>query len=147
MAADQAGPYSLHSLRRLLVLAILAVAARRRRAARRARAASRPYDRVALGAAVRSRTGVTHTAASQADPRILARGRDLRSRTGPLVLPLSGHRFSRCHLCPRLVERGRSSNRPTRWSARKCPALASGTNPSGQTVDGTSAVAADSFRT
>ena len=64
MAADRAGPYPL---RRPLVLAILAIAARRRRAAGRARVASRPYDRAALGAALRSRTGATHTATSQAD--------------------------------------------------------------------------------
>src|ERR1019366_2140729 len=60
LAADRAGPYSL---RRPLVLAVLAVAARHRRAARRAWAASRPYDGVALGAAVRSRTGAAPTAA------------------------------------------------------------------------------------
>ena len=33
----------------------------------------------------------------KADQQILASGRDLRSRAGPLVLPVSGHRFRRCH--------------------------------------------------
>jgi transposase, IS6 family len=35
-----------------------------------ARSARRPYDRVALGAAVRSRAGAAHAAASQADQQI-----------------------------------------------------------------------------
>jgi transposase-like protein len=33
----------------------------------------------------------------QADQQILARGRDLRSSKGPLVLPVSGRRFRRRH--------------------------------------------------
>jgi hypothetical protein len=36
-------------------------------------------------------------AAPQADQQILARGRDLRSSEGPLVLAVSGHRFGRGH--------------------------------------------------
>ena len=59
MAADRAGPYSL---RRPLVFAILALATRRRRAARRARAASRRYDRVALGTALCTRIGAAAAA-------------------------------------------------------------------------------------
>ena len=84
MAADRT---RLYSLRGPLVLAILAVTARRRRAARRARSVRRPYDRVALGAAVRSRTGAAHAAASQADQQILAGGRDLHSRAGTWCYP------------------------------------------------------------
>src|SRR5260370_41103611 len=73
MAADRAGPYSL---RRPLVLAILAIAARRRRAARRAPSASRRYDLLPLGAAVRSRTGAWQPAACQAYQQILSGGRN-----------------------------------------------------------------------
>jgi hypothetical protein len=43
------------------------------------------------------RTGTAATVTSQADQQILASGRDLRSSAEPLVLPVSGDRFGRCH--------------------------------------------------
>jgi len=93
MAADRTGSYSL---RRPLVLPILSLSLRDVEELLDERGLQADHT-TALGTAVRPRTGATHPAASQADQQILARGRDLRSRAGPLVLPVSGHRFGRRH--------------------------------------------------
>jgi hypothetical protein len=52
---------------------------------------------LALGTTLWSRTGAADAATPEANQQILARGRDLRSSEGPLVLPVSGHRFGRSH--------------------------------------------------
>jgi hypothetical protein len=57
----------------------------------------RSYDGLALGAALWSRTGAAAAAPPQANQQIMARGRDVRSSKGPLVLPVSCHRFRRGH--------------------------------------------------
>ena len=62
MAADRTCPYSLRRWHLRYSLSLRDV-----EELLDERAASRPYDRVALGAAVRSRAGAAHPAASQAD--------------------------------------------------------------------------------
>ena len=95
VATDRA---SSDPVRGPLVLAVFVVAAGCGGTAGGTRAGSGSYDRVALGTALFARTGTAAATAPQADQQILARGRDLCSSEGPLVLPVSGHRFCRSHI-------------------------------------------------
>src|SRR5713101_565806 len=83
VAADRTRP---DPQRGALVPSILPVASGCRRAFEGTGLGGRPHHRLALGAALWSRTGEAAAAAPQVDQQILARGRDLRSSEGPLVL-------------------------------------------------------------
>ena len=91
--SSSGGTLHPRSLCRPLVSSILPFVSRSGRAVGGARPGGRPYDGLAMGSTLCTGARGEDSTVSETDEQILAGGRDLRANQGPLVLPLSSHRF------------------------------------------------------